>query len=83
MGIILSSFIRAQGLLPGYELIRAAHRPDTSQKEFLFRIIKKNKDTEYGRKFSFSAISDEKEFRNNVPVVEYNDLDIFIDKMRL
>jgi len=82
MGIILSSFIRAYGLLLGNKLIQAAHRPDTSQKEFLLRIINKNKGTEYGRKFSFSAISDEKEFRNNVPVVEYNDLDIFIDKIK-
>ncbi|MGC2062500.1 MAG: GH3 auxin-responsive promoter family protein [Thermodesulfovibrionales bacterium] len=82
MGFFLSSIIRAGGALDRIALARDTRHPDQAQKEFLLRLIKKNKNTRYGEKYAFSSIDSEKDFRNNLPVVEYSDIEPYIEQIK-
>lgn len=53
----------------------------STQKRVLDRIIKKNRDTEFGRMHSFHTIHTYKEFQAQVPTRNYEDFMPFIDKI--
>jgi GH3 auxin-responsive promoter len=82
MGFFLSSIIRAGGAMDRRAFAWDARHPGQAQKEFLLRLIKKNKNTRYGEKYAFSSISSEKDFRSNLPVVEYSDIEPYIDQIK-
>lgn len=82
MGFLLSSIIRANGAMDRLAFARDARHPGRVQKEFLLRLIKQNKNTRYGKKYAFSSISSEKSFRSNLPVVEYSDIEPYIDQIK-
>ncbi|MDD4049597.1 MAG: GH3 auxin-responsive promoter family protein [Candidatus ainarchaeum sp.] len=48
--------------------------PLKSQKKILKKIIKRNKNTEYGKKYSFSKIKKIEDFQKQVPIIKYNDI---------
>jgi hypothetical protein len=48
--------------------------PLKSQKKILKKIIKRNKNTEYGKKYSFSKIKTIEDFQKQVPIIKYNDI---------
>ncbi len=83
MGVFLSSIIRAGGALDRRAFAWITRNSRRAQKEFLLRLIKKNKNTLYGEKYAFSSISSEKDFRNNLPVVEYSDIEPYIDQIKM
>lgn len=82
MGVVLSSIIRAKGLLDRSALAWQTRHPGQAQKDFLLRLIKKNKDSTYGQKFGFSSMASQADFRNNVPVVEYSDIEPYIEQIK-
>lgn len=63
-------------------LKKARNGKKTSEK-ILQKIIRKNKDTEYGRKYGFSKIKTIDDFRNSVSLSTYDDYKEYIDQMRL
>lgn len=83
MGFLLSSIIRANGAMDQLAFARDARHPVRVQKEFLLRLIKNNKNTQYGEKYSFSSISSEKDFRSSLPMVEYSDIEPYIDQIKM
>jgi hypothetical protein len=83
MGIFLSSIIRAQGLLDRCALAWSTRRPGETQKNYLLRLIRKNENTHYGKKYAFSSIGCEKDFQNNLPVVEYSDIETYINEIKM
>lgn len=83
MSFLLSSIIRASGLLDRRTLAWDMRHPGEAQKEFLLRLIKKNENTQYGKKYAFSSIASEKDFRNKLPVVEYSDIEHYIDNIKM
>ena len=46
---------------------------DKVQREMLFEILNKNKDTEFGRKHGFSDIKSITDFQSKIPLSDYND----------
>jgi hypothetical protein len=82
MRIFLSSAIRAGGAFDRIAFSWVTRNPGQSQKKFLLQLIKKNVNTRYGEKYSFSSISSEKDFRINLPVVEYLDIEPYIDHIK-
>ena len=56
------------------EFAAAMMDPKKIQEKVLFKILKNNRDTEYGKRFKFKEIKSIEEFRNNVPVVDYDDI---------
>lgn len=83
MGFFLSSIIRASGALDRRAFTWDTRHPGQAQKDFLLRLIKKNKNTRYGEKYAFSTIASEKDFQNNLPVVEYSDIEHYIDQIKM
>lgn len=83
MSFFLSSIIRASGALDRRAFTWDTRHPGQTQKEFLLRLIKKNKNTRYGEKYAFSLIASEKDFQNNLPVVEYPDIEPYIDQIKM
>ncbi len=82
MAFFISSIIRASGALDQRAFVWDARHPGQAQNEFLLRLIKKNKNTRYGEKYAFSSIGSEKDFRNTLPVVEYSDIEPYIDQIK-
>ncbi|MCX5665862.1 MAG: GH3 auxin-responsive promoter family protein [Candidatus Omnitrophica bacterium] len=60
---------------------RSTVDPIKIQKKLLFNIIKKNRDTLYGKEHGFSSIKTVEDFQNKVPVNNYESLRPYIKKM--
>lgn len=56
--------------------------PNEVQEEWLFRLLKDAKDTEFGKKFGFAAISNYDTFRKQVPLQDYESLKPYIERIR-
>jgi hypothetical protein len=56
--------------------------PHEVQDEWFEKLITSARDTEYGKKYDFKSIKTPDDFRNRVPVSEYNDLKPYIDRLR-
>jgi len=56
--------------------------PNEVQNELLFQLVKKAKDTEYGKKFDFKSLKTYKEFNERLPIVSYEDIYDKIEQSR-
>lgn len=56
--------------------------PDDVQEESLRKLITAAKDTEWGRRYDYRNISSVEQFRNNVPLQDYDSLKPIIDRVR-
>ncbi len=56
--------------------------PYEVQQESFRKLIDTAKDTELGRLYGYSSIATVEEFRNRVPVMEYDNLKPYIDRLR-
>ncbi len=74
--------MRILGSQRQHALDRAAKQPARAQEKLLLDIVGKNRDTEYGRKHLFSSIRGSRDFKQCVPVVEYGDIEPYIEKMK-
>ena len=63
-------------------LSRAAKRPMAINEALLKQIIKKNKDTEFGKKHGFDGIRSVEDFRKQVPTSGYEDFEPYIERMK-
>ena len=60
---------------------RDSKKAATVSDKTLMQIVERNKDTEYGRKYSFDTIETAEDFRSRVPVVSYPDIEPYVDEM--
>ena len=60
---------------------RRAIDPIKTQKKLLFSIIRKNRNTIYGKEHGFSSIRTVEDFQKSVPVNNYESLRPYIKKM--
>ncbi len=81
MGILLRSYIKLRGTFLKQSFNSLTKDPKTAQRKFLFRVLKKNKNTEYGNKYNFGKISSEKDYQKNIPINNYQDLEPYIEKI--
>ena len=63
-------------------LERASENPMGENLALLQKIIKQNKNTEFGRLHHFDAIRSVEDFRRNVPMSEYEDYVPYIERMK-
>jgi len=59
-----------------------AHSEGVQEKEFEF-LIKKGIDTYFGKKYGFNSIKDYTSYSTTVPIIHYEDLETFIERMRM
>ena len=62
------------------QLRRAAKRPAEVQERVLRRILRQNRDTDYGRDHGFAGIENYSDFRRAVPIQSYEDIRPYIDR---
>lgn len=55
--------------------------PHEVQSELLKKLINSAKDTEWGKKYDFKNITKQDDFKNNVPINDYNDLKPYIQRL--
>lgn len=58
-------------------------KPMRFQYRLLNSILKKNKDTQFGTRHKFATIENQKDFVQNIPIHEYEDLRAYIDEQEL
>ncbi|MBI5219750.1 MAG: GH3 auxin-responsive promoter family protein [Bacteroidia bacterium] len=56
--------------------------PIETQYETLFNLLKKAKDTEYGKKFHFGSIKSIDQYRERVPIIDYEILKSYVIRLR-
>lgn len=56
--------------------------PFETQKGILFSQLFHAEETEYGKKYGFNSISNIEDFKNNVPIVKYEDFEPYIERAR-
>ncbi|MFL5766207.1 MAG: GH3 auxin-responsive promoter family protein [Bacteroidia bacterium] len=56
--------------------------PEDVQDEWLHKLVASAKDTEWGRKHGYEDVTSADQFRNNVPVQDYESLKPYIDRVR-
>lgn len=56
--------------------------PRKVQEKILLKIINKNKNTEYGKKYSFKSIKSINDFQKKVPIITYEDISEEIEKIK-
>jgi sterol desaturase/sphingolipid hydroxylase (fatty acid hydroxylase superfamily) len=71
--------LRIALLLHRCRLARAARNPIEAQRTVLFEILRRNRDTTFGREHGFAAIRSYDDFRRHVPVREYEALRPYVD----
>lgn len=55
--------------------------PMKIQEELLMKVLKDNKDTEYGKKYGFEKIHNIEEYQNSLPLTKYDDYNEYIRRM--
>jgi len=61
---------------------RATNDPIASQKKVLLEYLARNKDTEYGHKFNFSAIRSIADYQAAVPMCDSEDIFGYVERMK-
>lgn len=56
--------------------------PVETQQEMMFKLLKKAKDTEYGKLYHFSSIKTASQFRERIPVIDYEGLKPYVIRLR-
>ena len=58
-----------------------SNHPVASQREVLQELVTAAQYTEFGKKYHFSRLFTIKDFKNNVPIQEYEDVKPYIERM--
>ena len=77
---IVKGRIHAEGSITSWVVNQLAKYPEEVQKMRLLKIIRSNRDTEYGKAHNFRKIKTVEDFRSQVPVNEYEDLRPWIER---
>jgi hypothetical protein len=82
--ILTGVVIRAmtiKGHLDVRDMHRNAKKAGRVNEKLLFKILRRNKDCMYGRRYGFSDIRTVEEYRSRVPITTYSDYKDLIDRM--
>jgi GH3 auxin-responsive promoter len=81
MSILARTIIALVTRRSGKRFEQATQDPVATQQQLLRQIMSQNRDTEYGRAYKFAAIQTLDDFRQNVPVVGYEAISHYIDRV--
>lgn len=76
---IIRPLLAITGFKKALEFNKATKNPGKTQENLLKRILHKNKDTIFGREYTFRYIKSVKDYRNIVPVFNYDHLSLKVD----
>ena len=72
----------SKGKLSLRRMEKSSYEPEAENIELLKKIIKSNKNTEFGRLHNFGSIRSPEDFRRNVPVSGYEDYAGYIERIK-
>lgn len=78
---VLSPIISILARLRSWGVRNWVSYPVSAQWNVLQHLVSQAQYTEYGRKYGFSKFNTVKDFKQNVPIAEYEDLQPYIDRM--
>lgn len=81
MSILLTSVVRLRGQPLVRQLDAAAEAPQAAQQAFLLRLLNKNADTIFGREHRFHAIKTEQDYRQLVPIRDYEEFRPYVNRL--
>ncbi len=61
---------------------RLAQNPAKTQREFLLSTLRREASTAFGRDYHFGAIRSIEDFRNQVPILQYEQLEPYIERVK-
>ena len=61
---------------------RCLKHSQSTQADLLAKILRRNKDTDFGLRYKFDAITSIDSYRNNVPISRYSDLEGYLAALR-
>jgi hypothetical protein len=56
--------------------------PEEVQRETLLKLLRSARNTEYGKKFGFASVDSEQEFRARLPLMGYEQIKPYVDRLR-
>ncbi len=77
----LNSLKAWSGFIVYRRVLRSFAEGPKVNRDLLKKILRDNKDTEYGKRYSFARITNITEYQNAVPVVTYDDVSAYIERM--
>lgn len=81
MTAMVCGAIKALGWREDQRLQHAAEDPQRAQQAFLSAVLRRNRDTLFGRQHEFSRISAIPRYRHHVPIRDYEGFRLYIDRM--
>jgi len=74
MSFLFSSLLRASRFVDKLTCNTYLQHPEITQQTFLMNVLRRNQTTEYGKRYSFSSFKNERDYKNNVPIVDFTDI---------
>ncbi len=81
MSLVARFLIGMAGKAAANRFERATINPAAAQHDKLMQIVEANKNTEYGRKYNFDSIKNIDDWRKLVPVIDYEDIREYMDRI--
>ena len=81
-GLLLRASMAAYDRLYWRPVERAAERPDVAQQQVLQSLVAASRETKFGAEHGFGSITNAAEYRDRVPVHDYEQLRPYIDEQR-
>ena len=81
MSVVASVLIRMLGRRAASRFEASTKNPRAAQQDKLLQMMRRNKDTDYGRRYGFGSIRSLDDYRRQVPPVSYDDIDGEIKKI--
>lgn len=60
----------------------ALHNPEAVQSDLLFRLLRQNQSCRYGMQHRFATIRSVREYQERVPIVSYDDISGWVERMK-
>ena len=79
---LLNSVIKWINIRRTFQIQFYRDHPIEIQDETLLSLLNHAEDTEWGRKYNYAHITSVEEFKNSVPLQNYDDIKPFVDRVR-
>jgi hypothetical protein len=78
MSILIELMFKSTGAKTVHHFNQQCKQPMDIQEELLLSMLKRNSDTEIGKKYDFASINSIEDYRKKVPVLDYKDHEPYI-----
>ena len=79
---LLNSVVKWINIKRNYQIQYYRDHPIEIQNETLLELLNSAKNTQWGKKYNYSEIRSVEDFKNSVPLQEYNDIKPLVDRLR-